>query len=1568
MSDLQFLSGRSRPVLFLKATIKKQVWVPGFTRHDGVVVAAHYAMVHVSADHDEHKILTGQGSHSQKAAHAALTKHEWFNALPHDHKIAVLQQHATSIQDKASAAAVLSTFRKKILAGAAPTPAEWKAYHAASPEKKAAIDKEAQGVSAAVHTALVQGYEKWKGTQPVAPKLAESPPVSSSPLAEWKAFASKHFGDVHEHADVSPFLGDKAQAGPAALSAFSNGAFSEINGNPDDPVSKVLLNYVAKLPDTNAKKLHRVLAFESGAKAAQFVDSMTSGGDPSVQKRTLSSWTENDPTAPGQTPMNNIALDLASQFGDHRVFLQLDGKSSGKDISFAYSKDGGGKSGTEVVLAAGVKLDVVSVKKLGDDTHVLVREVHDGDTKQAADGGTLVLKDGHWIKSGGASATPTVSAYKVVGKPKDAGEGALWSISADPAKVAGALGLPSSALDASADSGYSATHYVQGPGGHIYSVYGSQGDVSVRPLQFGGKKPVPDDATTAFAKQLAADSGGTFALPHHLNVSKPASAAAAPIDHLANLPNVHKLAAITEKIAAAKLPESNSNHKPVNAKLDALAAAVKKGDAQTILMHGYGSNTYAHKTVKLANEALAALGSQHVVVAGQKMGQHAALKETPTVEPKAAIVPSAPKVVSAVEKPVKTPTVKVEPVKHEPTAGLPGHLIPKIPSGTLAKQCAQMIDYAAAGKLEQLKQLVVQNANKPNTSKFGKNLVAMLETHQNGPAVATGPKDGDIKPGAHGGTLVFKNGRWHVQVDPAMGGWTYDPHDPGLLGAPAISKDVDGGVLSICKTPEGYQVILDNGSGDEPEFGDYASLQDAADFVVNSKGYQVAIAALKKLDPSCVPAPKKAPAPAETVTASKFVNTTPGHSKFWQVSVQGNKLVTTYGKIGTKGTSTVKPFATPAHAAAAKAKLINEKLGKGYQGVGNVKVPTLLDDGSAAAAPKVVSAAVKPPPPPSTPNEITSAETIDGWKKTGDQKGYNEGGFYTDPDGGQWYCKFPAGGEKVAKNELLASKLYALAGVDTASVKLIVQGGKVGLASKIVPGAKPDKAALLAGKAPGILSGFAVDAWLANWDTVGNNPAAGKGFDNILIKPDGTAVRIDSGGALSYGGAGGKKQTFTDKVIELKTMLDPAKNANTAAVFGKLSVSDIAASVAKVAAIPDGTIVDYCEQFGPGDAAEKKALAAKLIARKADMVAQHPQAAPSAKAKAKKKVIKFDPSKLGAAPDFLNWKGPEQSGPASLHAKNVANQEGVNKLLAVAQAGNIQKIKDLKLPFYAADGSISHQVSVLEHPSQYVRGFAQQLINEIDAQLNPPVPFRWTGDSPLAAMDKAYPKVNFKAGAAVAKLAKFIKVGSPGVLTSADAGLTAHKICWQNGSLTNSTFAAAAQKVTAKLPKQQKDALKSYTGSGYHEINKSLWTGNPSGAAKSAGEALLTLGHEIPAGTLLSRKITLQDQDLEDLKKAAGSILQEPAVMSTSIRPSSWEGSVHFKMTVGPGVKGLYVGPGSMSGGGALSNNPSEDELVLPPNTRLLVQSVKPSGGKKDLDGFGGHSSWIAEVLILPTT
>jgi hypothetical protein len=298
----------------------------------------------------------------------------------------------------------------------------------------------------------------------------------------------------------------------------------------------------------------------------------------------------------------------------------------------------------------------------------------------------------------------------------------------------------------------------------------------------------------------------------------------------------------------------------------------------------------------------------------------------------------------------------------------------------------------------------------------------------------------------------------------------------------------------------------------------------------------------------------------------------------------------------------------------------------------------------------------------------------------------------------------------------------------------------------------------------------------------------------------------------------------------------------------------------------------------------------------------------------------------------------------------------------------LDAIKGLTAPVYDKDsGQVVGHKPVLEHPSQHVKGYAQQAINEINYQLNPPKKFRFDGGHPLHSLNAAYPAFTGPASSAVAqKLGKFIVLGEPGAVNLADLGLPEKiKHAEGGGALSVHTYAKQAQAAIAKMPATQKQAVKSYTGSSYQAMNGSLWSGNPSGAAKAAGEALKTLGHDIAPGTVLSRKISLHGSDLDQLLKSSGKILQEPAIMSTSIRPSSWSGNVHLKLHVGPGVKGLWVGYHSIAGGGALSSNAGEDEMILPPGTRLMILSVKGKDG--DADGFGKSSSHVIEAVILPT-
>ncbi|WP_295442996.1 hypothetical protein [uncultured Thiodictyon sp.] len=243
-----------------------------------------------------------------------------------------------------------------------------------------------------------------------------------------------------------------------------------------------------------------------------------------------------------------------------------------------------------------------------------------------------------------------------------------------------------------------------------------------------------------------------------------------------------------------------------------------------------------------------------------------------------------------------------------------------------------------------------------------------------------------------------------------------------------------------------------------------------------------------------------------------------------------------------------------------------------------------------------------------TPAAPDVPEDIANWTAhPGTQGGYNPGGEYTDDAGQKWYVKFPAN-EAATRTEVLANALYAAAGAYVPKLKLVTKGGSLGIASKWIDGSKVDKQALLDGSLAGLTEQFATDAWLANYDTVGNNPVSGKGWDNIT-NHNGKALRVESGGALDRKGAGGTK-AFPGTVEDLKTFRDPAKNARTAAVFGQMTEGQIEASVANVAKISDATITSLVDALAPGDQAYKDQLAATLKARRDDMLKQYPGAVP----------------------------------------------------------------------------------------------------------------------------------------------------------------------------------------------------------------------------------------------------------------------------------------------------------------------------------------------------------------------
>jgi len=221
-------------------------------------------------------------------------------------------------------------------------------------------------------------------------------------------------------------------------------------------------------------------------------------------------------------------------------------------------------------------------------------------------------------------------------------------------------------------------------------------------------------------------------------------------------------------------------------------------------------------------------------------------------------------------------------------------------------------------------------------------------------------------------------------------------------------------------------------------------------------------------------------------------------------------------------------------------------------------------------------------------------------------KGSAEGAFYQDTTTGiKYLVKF--GSDDAIRNEVLASKLYQLAGHEAPELFAINLGGRPAVASRLIDNVKEVDARTLASTAS-VTDGFAADAWLANWDVIGLD------YDNTVLA-GGRAIRIDVGGALRYRAQGGLKgRAFGNDVNEIESLRDASLNRTSFEVFKNLTQDQIEAGVVRILRISDNDIRATVARYGPADLADREALADTLIARRNYLARRYPAAAAKARA------------------------------------------------------------------------------------------------------------------------------------------------------------------------------------------------------------------------------------------------------------------------------------------------------------------------------------------------------------------
>ena len=201
---------------------------------------------------------------------------------------------------------------------------------------------------------------------------------------------------------------------------------------------------------------------------------------------------------------------------------------------------------------------------------------------------------------------------------------------------------------------------------------------------------------------------------------------------------------------------------------------------------------------------------------------------------------------------------------------------------------------------------------------------------------------------------------------------------------------------------------------------------------------------------------------------------------------------------------------------------------------------------------------------------------VQGTRFLGTQGGSNKA-YYTQIGDKLYYIKYP-NPEKLGQSveEVIASRLYRAAGIDSPNMKYVYneEGDIIGMAGEYVPNLKasPENKEQFS-------DGFAVDAWLANWDAPKN--------DNTQYRTNGV-IKVDVGGSLRYR-ARGEMKDFGSVVNELSTLIE--QNSQ----FMSMTKQDLLNSLSHVTEISDGAIQKIIDESPLSDGNQ---LVHTLIKRK----------------------------------------------------------------------------------------------------------------------------------------------------------------------------------------------------------------------------------------------------------------------------------------------------------------------------------------------------------------------------------
>ena len=551
------------------------------------------------------------------------------------------------------------------------------------------------------------------------------------------------------------------------------------------------------------------------------------------------------------------------------------------------------------------------------------------------------------------------------------------------------------------------------------------------------------------------------------------------------------------------------------------------------------------------------------------------------------------------------------------------------------------------------------------------------------------------------------------------------------------------------------------------------------------------------------------------------------------------------------------------------------------------------------------------------------------------QMGYKKGGVFKDKYGDRYVIQ-PTQTESHAKNQLLASKLYAYSAIGVHHVNLVkTDPSKLDSPSGIgvQTSYKPGEMSLIDAMKTNLATqqqvnrNFAFDAWLGNWDVVG------LGYENLTVAKNGAVRRSNLGGSLLYRANGEPKgNAFGDTVTEIDTLRDPHKNPSAAKIFADVTDDDIRAGVAKIEKItPDD--IDYLVSQAGFTGKEADLLSSKLQARRADLINKYGSNAP---------------------------KPAQPSAPASSTLPTATSAlGGTTKTYTALQKAKVQAIFNKHgVKWHNKTNAIydaAHEVSTT-HPDLTM----SDALNIMDQSLKKKTgnPFRTKVESWLktpAGKKYALAKGGSAGlGGTAPKTPPSAVTPSPGTSSSSGNG--------QYRQMSKSDASMMQEQMNKATPppwtNEQHDALRYYTGGAYTTINKcARGTAPCDPTTKETLNNIMAGMKPSTSNILLYRATNPQSFGLAsgtEFESLVGKTISDNGVISTSITKIGWSGKVKLEIEVPKGSNMAWVQP--------ISLHPGENEMVLAPGTHFEVVSYTQHSDK-----FAGNfDSYTVRLRVIP--